>query len=421
MNSKLIVLELLKRNPMGIKKKKKKKSKNQHKIAQDRFIQKHGTEPLPGPLNDLPEEITKDIIYFFRSFPDAMRSPQIATESLIKAVLPTEKIAMEPEFDDIFGDPISCTSIYSEVISKMEVNWKSFGDLPPQLAASIRRRIMEETIKQFLTESLRYEILDGLNRYRLRKKDSGDKMEASIAAALQLVLKDEKNNLIWPKIGLLHGIIHNSITLGLDIKNSYNEILGDTKNDNHENKDLLLLDDHKRDKILQKASSKIGKIPRLKKFINHQTERIYDKGINAVLEGKLFFGFLTTDELNKVSEHLVKSIGLSDKEQLRNAKAFLDRLTEKKQKELISGMEDFIHEIFTPEKIEQMHQKLNSILKAPEDLKQWELFIFMLRNALMHEDVMKSRKNFFFICIILGELAAFQGDPPISGTTGGGS
>jgi hypothetical protein len=406
---------------MGIKKKKKKKSKNQHKPAQDRYIQKNKTEPPVGPLNDLQSEITEDIVYFFRSFPDAMRSPQIATESLIKAVLPTDKIAMEPEFDDIFGDPISCTSIYSEVISKMEVNWKSFGDLPPQLAASIRRQIMEETIRQFVTESLRYEILDGLDRYRLRKRDSGDKMEASIAAALQLVLKDEKNNLIWPKIGLLHGIIHNSITLGLDIKNSYIEILGETKEDTHQNKDLLLLDDQKRDDILLKASSKIDKIPRLKKFINHQTEKIYDKGINAVLEGKLFFGFLTMDELNKVSEHLVKSMGLSNKEQLRNAKTFLDRLTEKKQKELISGMENFIHEIFTPEKIQKMHQKLNSILKAPGDLKHWELFIFMLRNALMHENIMKSRKNLFFICIILGELAAFQGAPPISGTTGGGS
>jgi hypothetical protein len=181
------------------------------------------------------------------------------------------------------------------------------------------------------------------------------------------------------------------------------------------------LDDQKRDEILQKASSEIDKIPRLKKFINYQTERIYDKGINAILEGKLFFGFLTTDELNKVSEHIVKLIGLSDKELLGNATAFLNRLTEKKQNELVSGMEVFIHEIFTAEKIEQMHQKLNSILKAPGDLKHWELFIFMLRNALMHKDVMKSRKNFFFICIILGELAAFQGDTPSSGTTGGGS
>jgi hypothetical protein len=406
---------------MGIKNKKKKKSKNQHKISQNRFTPKHETKSLFRPLNDLQSEITEDIVYFFRSIPDAMRSPQIATETLIKAVLPTEQIATEPEFDDIFGDPITCTSIYSEVISKTEVNWETFGDLPPQLAASIRRQIMEETLRQFFTESLRFEILDGLNRYRLRKKESGNKMEASIAAALQLVLRDEKNNPIWPKIGLLHGIIHNSITLGLDIKNSYKEILGETQENNYENKEMLLLDDQKRDEILQKASSEIDKIPRLKKFINYQTERIYDKGINAILEGKLFFGFLTTDELNKVSEHIVKLIGLSDKELLGNATAFLNRLTEKKQNELVSGMEVFIHEIFTAEKIEQMHQKLNSILKAPGDLKHWELFIFMLRNALMHKDVMKSRKNFFFICIILGELAAFQGDTPSSGTTGGGS
>jgi hypothetical protein len=392
---------------MGIKKKKKSKIKN--KPAQNRYIDKHGTEALTAPLNDLKGEITEDIVHFFRSFPDAMRSPQIATEALVKAVLPTDKIAMEPEFDDILGDPISCTSIYSETISKMEVNWKSFGDLPPQLAASIRLQIMEETVRRFLTDSLRFEILDGLNRYRLRKKQSGDKMEAAIAAAIQLVLKDEKNNPIWPKIGLLHGIIHNSIRLGLDIKDSYNDILGEYKGEIPENKDLLFLDEQKRIEILKKASSKIGKNPRLDNFINRKIKRIYDEGITAVLEGKLCFGFLTMDELNKVSEHIVKSTGFPAAEQLRNANAFLFGLTEKKQQELIAGMEIFINEIFTPEKIKQMHEKLNSILKEPGDLKRWEPFIFMIRNPLQHKDASENQKN-FFICIALGELAAFQGD-----------
>jgi hypothetical protein len=391
---------------MGIKK--KKKSKKPNKAEQNRHIQKTGLGFSTKFLSDLQGEITEDIVHFFRSYPDAMRSPQIATENLVKAVLPTDKIAMEPEFDDILGDPISCTSIYSETISKMEVNWKSFGDLPPQLAASVRLQIMEETVRQFLTDSLRFEILDGLNRYRLRKKQSGDKMEAGIAAAIQLVLKDEKNNPIWPKIGLLHGIIHNSITLGLEIKDSYNDMTGECKAGIPENKDLLILDEQKRIEILKKASSKIGKNPRLDNFINRKIKRIYDEGINAVVEGKLCFGFLSTDELNKVSEHIVKSTGFSATEQLRDPNAFLSGLTEKKQKELISGMEIFISEIFTPEKIKQMYEKLDSILKDPGDFKRWEPFIFMIRNPLQHKDASENQKN-FFICIALGELAAFQG------------
>jgi hypothetical protein len=194
--------------------KKKKKPEHQNRSSQHRNIPINDLKSPIEPLNDLQGKITEDLVFFFRSIPDAMRSPQRATEALVKAVLPTEKIAMEPEFVDIVGDPISCASIYSESLSKMDVNWKSFADLPPQLAASIRSQIMEETVRHFLTEPLRFEILEGLSRYRLRKKRSNEKMEAGIAAALQLVLKDEKNNLIWPKIGLLHGIIRNSITHG---------------------------------------------------------------------------------------------------------------------------------------------------------------------------------------------------------------
>jgi len=385
---------------MGIKK--KKKSKKPNKSARDRYIHKYGMETVKAPLNDLQGELTEDIVHFLRSFPDAMRSPQIATEAMIKAVLPTDKMAMEHEFDDIFGDPISCVSIYAETISKMEVNWKSFGDLPPQLASSIRDQVLEETVRQFLTESLRLEILDGLNQFRLRKKRFGENTEAGIAAALQLILKDEKNHPIWPKIGLLHGIVQNSITLGLELKDSYNELL-------NENKDLLVLDNQKIYDILKEKFSNIDANPRLINFVNRQTKRIYDEGTDALLQGKLRFGFLTTEELNKVIEYMVKSIGFSDKEHLKHSNAFLSGLTEKNQKKFISGMGIFIHETFTPERIEQMIQKLNSILKDPGDLIAYVTFILMIRNALQSDDKLENR-NIFLISITLGEIIAFQED-----------
>ena len=389
---------------MGIKK--KKKFKNLNKSAQDRYIHKNGLETLTAPFNDLQGEITEDIVYFFRSFPDAMRSPQIATEALIKAILPTDKIAMEPEFDDIFGDPISCVSIYVEIISKMDVNWKSFGDLPPQLASSIRGRILEETVRQFLTESLRLEILDGLNQFRLRKKRSGENIEAGIAAALQLVLKNEKNHPIWPKIGLLHGIVQNCITLGIELKDSYNELL-------NENKDLPELDNQKIYDILKEKFSNIDANPRLINFVNRQTKRIYHEGTDALLQGKLRLSFLNTEELKKVIEYMVKSIGFSDKEHLKHSNAFLSGLTEKNQKKLISGMGIFINETFTPERIEQMIQKLNSILKDPGDLISYVPFILMIRNALQSDDKLENR-NIFLISITLGEIIAFQEDSPSS-------
>lgn len=390
--------------------KRKKKLKKQNKFRKNRHFPKTGLESSEQPESNLQSDITEDIVYFFRSFPDSMRSPQMATEALIKAVLPTEKIAMEPEFDDIVGDPINCVSVYSETINKMEVNWKSFGDLPPQLAESIRLQLMEETIRGFLNESLRSEILEGLNSYRLRKKRAGDKKEAGIAAAIQLVLKDEKNNPLWPKIGLLHRIVHSSIALGLEIKKSYDHILNKNKMDLHENTELMLSDDPLRPEILQKISSKLQENPKLNNFINRQTKRIHEEGIQALLEGKLYFGFLTMDDLNNISERIVRVTGLSKMDQLNNANVFLSGLTAKKQKKLLADIDIFLNETFTSEKIEQMLQKLNSTLNSPGDLKKWVPFIFMIRNSLQADDAMESRKD-LFKCITLGELSAFQGDP----------
>jgi hypothetical protein len=246
------------------------------------------------------------------------------------------------------------------------------------------------------------EILDGLNQFRLRKKRSGENIEAGIAAALQLVLKDEKNHPIWPKIGLLHGIVHNSITLGLELKDSYNELL-------NENKELLVLDNQKKYDILKEKFSNLEANPRLINFFNRHTKRIYDEGADALFQGKLCFGFLTTEELNKVIEYMVKSMGFSDKEDLRDSNAFLSGLTEKNQKKFISDMEIFIHETFTPERIEQMIQKLNSILKDPGDLISYLPFIIIIRNALQLDDKLENR-NIFLISITLGEIIAFQED-----------
>lgn len=381
---------------------KKKKKSIIKKSRANRLVPEDGVKTITGASDQLQAEITKDMIYLFRSYPDTMRSPQIATETIIKTVLPTEKIAMEPEFEDIFGDPIDCVSIYSETLSKMEVNWESFGNLPPQLASSIKLQILEETSRQFMTESLRFEIMDGLNRYRLRKKRSGNKLEAGIAAAIQWVLNDEKNNPLWPKIGLIHGIIHNSISIGLEIKNSYKEFFG-------ENKEMPLVDGPQRDEVLKEASSKIGQNPRLNRYFKRRAEKIYEEGINAVLDGNLNFGFLTSEELNKIREHIDRLSGSSSSEYPRSANAILTILTQKRRKKLISVMETFIHETFTPEKIDQMVQKLNSILKDPGDLERWQPFIILTRNYLQSDHVLEKHKK-YFIYLTFGELAGFRND-----------
>ena len=391
---------------MGIKK--KKKLQKQNKSRQNSHIQNTGLEFLTKPVSDLQGDITEDIVYFFRSFPDSMRSPQIATEAMVRAVLHTEKIATEPEFHDIVGDPIHCVLIFSETISKADVNWHSFGDLPPKLAEFIRLQVMEETIRNFLTESLRSEILEGLNRYLIRKKQSGDRKEASIAAVIHIILKDEGNNLIWPKIGLLHGIIHNSISFGLEIKDSYNQILGIDKKDSPEKKDLLHLDDQTRTEILKKASLKMAENPKFKNFINRQTKRIYEEGIAAIMEGKLYLGFLSVEDLNKISERIVSITGFSLKDCLNDANAFLSGLTEKKQKKLMADIEIFIDETFTHQKIELILEKLNSILKDPGDMKPWVPFIIMIRDSLTRDNKLESRNN-ILKCITFGELSAFQG------------
>lgn len=353
------------------------------------------------------EELTKDILYLLRASPESLKSPQKATETLVNAALPSMKISGEPEFEKITGNPFTCKSIFSEVIENMDVNWESFEKLPRPVADSIHTQILEQIIPRFFTIQLRLETIEGLKKYRSRKKRAGEKMSAAVAAALELILKNEENEALWPKVGLLQGIVQNSLNLADDFDASMMEALDEREI--QEIKDLDLSQEEKQAAILNVIFSKVKDKPDVKESFVQLIIAGFEEGRKAVLQGKLNLGVLTIDELNKVSELIIKAIGPVGEDQLTDVEAFFAELDENKKTQLLSALDIFIQETFTPEKLNQISRNLDTIEKKTGDLGQWMLYIMMLKNMFLKQKVFKEQKTLLYE-IIFGELASFKGN-----------
>lgn len=353
------------------------------------------------------EELTKDILYLLRASPESLKSPQKATETLVNAALPSVEIAGEPEFEKVTGNPFNCKSIFSEVIENMEVNWESFEELPRPVADSIHTQILEQIIPRFFTIQLRLETIEGLKKYRSRKKRAEDKMSAAVAAALELILKNEENKALWPKIGLLQGIVQNSLNLADDFDASVLEALDEREI--QEIKNLDLSKEEKQAAILSVIFSKLKDKPDVKESFVQLIIAGFEEGRKAVLQGKLNLGVLTIDELNKVSELIIKAIGPVGEDQLTDVEAFFAELDENKKTQLLSALDIFIQETFTPEKMKQISRNLDTIEKKTGDLGQWMLYIMMLKNIFLKQKVFKEQKTLLYE-IIFGELASFKGN-----------
>ncbi len=391
--------------------KKKKKSGNKKSSARDLSMLNKELNAFSESQHLSDEELIKDILYLLRASPESLKSPQKATETLVNAALPSVEISGEPEFEKVTGNPFRCKSIFSEVIESMDVNWESFEELPRPVADSIHTQILEQIIPRFFTTSLRFETIEGLKKYRLRKKRAGEKMDTAVAAALELILKNEENEALWPKIGLLQGIVQNSLNLADDFDATMMEALDEREI--QEIKSLDLPQEEKQAAILNVIFSKVKDKPEVREGFVQLIIDGFEEGRKAILQGKLNLGLLTIDELNKVSEVIIKAIGPVGEDQLTDVEAFFAELDENKKTQLISALDIFTQETFTPEKLKQITRKLDAVEKEAEDIGQWMVFIMMLRNILIQENILEKQKTLLHE-IIFGELASFKGNAPSS-------
>ena len=348
------------------------------------------------------DEIAQDMLPLFALLDDGSASPDAGVEQLMMTLLATEDLIEEPEFEEMFIDPIRCVDTFAEVGEELGIDPDSLSQLPEEEREETMMEMLLMTTQQLLTDELRQDVIDALNELRLRLKRAGKREKAAKAAALQSFLGESEDRELWSTIGLVRAIVQRSLAAGFELLDASMELVDVGGLDESETP-LTISEKVNQSRLAKTTSSLLQRIPGLSGFMEKEADRIWEEGIHAVFEGDLCLGIFTTEELEAGLDIFGKTLGGAVIEETASQDPTTLTVSEETFKTLIAGMDDYITELFTPERLDQLRARLNTILGSSDFTGKWLAFIMMLVEYMADEEAVENEK-WFLISAFLGEI-----------------
>jgi hypothetical protein len=319
----------------------------------------------------------------------------------MEALLDSGEIASEPEFEGLFVNPVACADTVAQVGKEMGYLAKDTLGLPAAEADSVRAEVIGECINRLLTEDMCQEILQRLDRLRLRTRRSGDKTKTAQTAALHWFLSSDESRTVWPMIGLVQTIFTLSIAAGFEMLEATLAALPD----HAEGADVPLVDQLRQSVQTEMVDAVFDRFPGLGRYLQTQTDEIWEAGMEAIYEGSLVLGLYAPNELVGALEMWVAAMGYKSVEEMEADDGPLPTMSEQAQKALAQQMMDHVTELFTPERLDELRTRVNAITTDPAFSREWLPFVLMLDRRLRDQDAVQNEIYFLFRAMV-GEVSA---------------
>jgi hypothetical protein len=200
----------------------------------------------------------------------------------------------------------------------------------------------------------------------------------------------------------VHAIVQRSLAAGFELLDASMELVDVGGLDESETP-LTISEKVNQSRLAKTTSSLLQKIPGLSGFMEKEADRIWEEGIHAVFEGDLYLGIFTTEELEAGLDIFGTTLGGAVIEETASQDPTTLTVSEETFKTLIAGMDDYITELFTPERLDQLRARLNTILGSSDFTGKWLAFIMMLVEYMADEEAVENEK-WFLISAFLGEI-----------------
>lgn len=327
-----------------------------------------------------------------------------AEENLFWLLAGSGDLAEEPEFKDIFTDPLLTLPTYISVAEGLGFpSPDDLFNLPKEEQEDKKADILEETVRRLLSDELRQEIIEALNSLRERWKKAGKPTEVAKAAAIQFMLSSRKNAEAWPVIGLIQRIIMRSVGAGFELVGA---TMDDQPDQSEGDKSMAALYARLNEpEMAGKLSEAVKKIPGLQDYLERQADKIWDEGEEAMFTGELGLELFTPEELEAAAQ-IFKSVL---DEQTDGESATSEEAMPAKTRELFKQLEAYLAECMTSERLEQLRARLQTVLDEASYPPQYSSFIRMVSQAMADEQAVENEMG-FLLRAILGELRAASWD-----------
>jgi len=380
----------------------RRQTKQQRRAARARKRRERNKKPRRTPSARLGDEVIADMLPLLQASGDASSLSASDIDELMMGVLDSEDMANEPELEGIIIDPMLCVDTFVEIGQEMGIDPEALAESPEEEREEIQMQMLEETMRRLLTEELRQEILEGVNALRLRLKQSSKREEAAKVAVLQSFLSEEEGNEIWSTIGLVQAIVQRSLVAGFELLELSIEAMEPEGVDEEE---FSLLERLGQSSLVQKADALLSRIPGMRWFLEKQADKIWEEGMEAIHAGELCLGLYTLEELEGGVGIFAEVIGHVRDTGMASEETSAPKEPEELQKALILGLNDYVAELFTPQRLDQLRGRLNIVLREVAHEKKWLSFILMLIECMEDEDAAKNERG-FLISALLGEIKA---------------
>jgi hypothetical protein len=318
-------------------------------------------------------------------------------EALMLSILASEDMADEPELKSIVIDPVRCVNTFAEVGEEMGFTPETLSRLPEDKHEEVQMQILETSTQRVLTKALQQEILTGLKALRARLKKEGKAEDAGRAAALQSFLAQDKSISTWAMLGVVQAIFYRNMMIGFEL---FEASAGAFDADGTDEESTSFLERLNQSTVTEKMRRLLEAHPEVRGYMENEADKVWEEGQDAIFSGELELGLFTEEELRGGLELLAEMLGY-DETTGELTKGITP--TSKEARSVVSRVEDYVAELLTPQRLVQMQERLDVVLKEKTFEQQWLPFILLLTEDLKAEDAIENEKA-FLVRTFFGEM-----------------
>jgi hypothetical protein len=258
-----------------------------------------------------------------------------------------------------------------------------------------------------LTEEVRQEIMAALDKLRRRLKQAGRPAEAGKAAALQSFLSDRKTRDLWPAVGLTQELVRRSLVVGMELMAASfdEEGLEELEEAVEDESPEPLIQRLTQSSLGQKIGGMLQKTPGLGKFFEKQVDKVWDEGMAAIYEGDLDLELFTFDEIVTGLDLFKTVVGPDPADEEDDSDLAGPQLSQEKGLDLISQLDTYLTGQLTPERIDEMRARLQTVLRAGDFAPKYAAFIYMVTERMADPEAVTYEKP-FLMHAFFGEMRA---------------
>jgi hypothetical protein len=238
-----------------------------------------------------------------------------------------------------------------------------------------------------------------LDKLRLRLKQAGRREEAARAAVLQSFLGDNVDSQTWALIGLVQAIFHRSVFIGFEMMEASAEAW---EAEDWDEKPATLMERLVQSSLGRKAESLLQKVPGLEKYLSKQADTTWDDGVRAVVDGELYLGLFSEDELVIGLDLFRQSFG-GDFEEAMSEGLEKVELSVEAMHDFVLRVDEYLAELLTSERFNQLRARLDAVLKEGTFEDKWVPFVYLLAQYMAEPDAAKNER-YFLVSAFLGEF-----------------